>query len=367
LDTTSTLAINDRGYGLAKDVSSLASAVVLGWQNVALVNDYDAAGDGTYQGAAIPVILSGSFEGLGHTLRNLSVSGDPANDAGMFELIGNDARDFTLTNVNIAVGDARSAGALAGEVDGTISHVSVSGQVGAGSGGSTGGLVGYAAGSIVNSFSSATVVSGSHGEAGGLAGRALSISFSQASGNVTIGNHGAAGGLAGKIFSPTGIPLVAQSFATGNVRSGGANNADAIGGLVGQAGRDIAISDCYATGSVQAGGASRLGGLVGESDAQSIAGSYAIGAVTLNAAGRHKQARVGGFIGDHGLGALSQDYWDVDSSGQGNACGQICQGVTGLTDAELKSGLPAGFDSAIWGQSAAINNGYPYLLANPPQ
>jgi hypothetical protein len=366
-DTTSGLTINSKGYVLAKDIASLALAAFHGMPNVALVNDYDAGADGTYQGAAIPAILSGSFEGLGHTLSNLSVSGDPSNDAGMFELIGNDARDFTLTNVNIAVGDARYAGALAGEVDGTISHVSVSGQVGAGSGGSTGGLVGYSAGSIVNSFSSAAVVSGSHGEAGGLAGRALSISSSQASGNVTIGNHGAAGGLAGKIFSPTGIPLVAQSFATGNVRSGGTNNADAIGGLVGQAGRDIDISDCYATGSVQAGGASRLGGLVGESDAKSITGSYAIGAVTLNAAARHKQARVGGFIGDHGLGALSQDYWDVDTGGQGSACGQNCPGVTGLTDAELKSGLPAGFDAAIWGQSAAINSGYPYLLANPPQ
>ena len=40
---------------------------------------------------------------------------------------------------------------------------------------------------------------------------------------------------------------------------------------------------------------------------------------------------------------------------------------TGLTDAALKSALPAGFDPAIWGQSATINNGYPYLLDNPPE
>ena len=38
----------------------------------------------------------------------------------------------------------------------------------------------------------------------------------------------------------------------------------------------------------------------------------------------------------------------------------------GLTDAQLKSGLPTGFASNIWGQSAGINNGYPYLVANPP-
>jgi hypothetical protein len=42
-------------------------------------------------------------------------------------------------------------------------------------------------------------------------------------------------------------------------------------------------------------------------------------------------------------------------------------GLTGLTDAQLKSGLPPGFDPKIWGQSPSINNGYPYLLSNPPQ
>jgi len=38
-----------------------------------------------------------------------------------------------------------------------------------------------------------------------------------------------------------------------------------------------------------------------------------------------------------------------------------------LTDAQLKAQLPDGFDPKIWGQSPTINNGYPYLLANPPQ
>ena len=32
----------------------------------------------------------------------------------------------------------------------------------------------------------------------------------------------------------------------------------------------------------------------------------------------------------------------------------------------MKSGLPDGFDPQVWGQDANINNGYPYLLANPP-
>jgi hypothetical protein len=52
---------------------------------------------------------------------------------------------------------------------------------------------------------------------------------------------------------------------------------------------------------------------------------------------------------------------------QGRGCGNgDCLGTTGLRDRELKSGLPVGFDPAIWGQNPNINNGYPYLLANPP-
>jgi hypothetical protein len=49
-------------------------------------------------------------------------------------------------------------------------------------------------------------------------------------------------------------------------------------------------------------------------------------------------------------------------------CGNVPNdlGITGLTDAQLKSGLPAGFDPKIWAVNSKINNGYPYLLANPP-
>jgi hypothetical protein len=33
---------------------------------------------------------------------------------------------------------------------------------------------------------------------------------------------------------------------------------------------------------------------------------------------------------------------------------------------QLKSGLPEGFDPHIWGSNPNIDNGYPYLPANPP-
>jgi hypothetical protein len=81
----------------------------------------------------------------------------------------------------------------------------------------------------------------------------------------------------------------------------------------------------------------------------------------------------GGVIGYDEDGSLfAATYWDLDTSGVSDpaqGAGNISNdpGITGLTDAQLKFGLPSGFAPAIWGQSPDINNGYPYLLANPPQ
>jgi hypothetical protein len=33
----------------------------------------------------------------------------------------------------------------------------------------------------------------------------------------------------------------------------------------------------------------------------------------------------------------------------------------------IHSGLPSGFDPTIWDENPKINNGFPYLIANPPQ
>ena len=69
----------------------------------------------------------------------------------------------------------------------------------------------------------------------------------------------------------------------------------------------------------------------------------------------------------HGTPNATNDYWDIDTSGAASGCSYDCSGVTGLTTAQFQSGLPAGFDPAVWAQSPGINNGFPYLLANPPQ
>ena len=82
----------------------------------------------------------------------------------------------------------------------------------------------------------------------------------------------------------------------------------------------------------------------------------------------------GGSVGAIGPNSnpVTDVYWDLDTSGisdpsQGAGNSANYPGITGLTTAQFQSGLPSGFDPSVWAQSPSINNGYPYLIANPPQ
>ena len=122
------------------------------------------------------------------------------------------------------------------------------------------------------------------------------------------------------------------------------------------------ISNSYATGVVVG---QFAGGLVAANETGGvIENSYATGLV-----GGDTQD-YGGVVGaEYPSATLVNAYWDTTTSQTTKGCGgtSSCTGATGLTDAQLKSGLPDGFDPAIWGQSANVNGGYPYLLGNPPK
>ena len=98
--------------------------------------------------------------------------------------------------------------------------------------------------------------------------------------------------------------------------------------------------------------------------------SYAAGDISQR---KSSQSLLGGLVGDDlaATGSLANTYWDLDKgvSDPADGAGNIRNdpGITGLADPQLKSEMPAGFDPNIWAQKANINNGYPYLIANPPQ
>jgi hypothetical protein len=261
-----------------------------------------------------------------------------------------------------------------------------------GSGGSLGGLVGSNNGVIRYSYSEASVRGQSNVSAGGLAGVGGSqdgrLFNTRASGNVTGGNNASVGGLVG-----TGAAEILNSQASGSVTGGSASLA---GGLVGQGCCDIENS--FATGAVRVGNLGKAGGLQGLLEIGHVTESYATGSVTgqnaevgsvfgeccfandfddevygIGAVSGAAHATIGGVVGYDGQQATwTAAYWDTDTTGvsnPGQGAGNVADdpGLAGLSDAQLQSALPSGFDPHNWGQSAGINNGYPYLRANPPQ
>ncbi|HEY1708514.1 MAG TPA: GLUG motif-containing protein [Rhizomicrobium sp.] len=394
-DTGSVLNINTKGYMLCKDIAALANHIASKPSGLfALSRAYDASTDGTYSAAPIPTVFSGTFEGLGNRITNLSIT-DTASQhmVGLFaQTNGAQLRDVVFAKANIKGGIASDAGMLVGySVGSTIQRSIAAGLVSAGDDAVVGGLVGYNDGGTIGlSASSAAVTDTGSGnmtgtlDIGGLLGLNIdgTVQDSYATGKVTGGAIAETGGLVGYNTTDTGTATILRSYATGNVSGG---DDDDVGGLVGSNISDSAtgiITASYATGvitgatSVQgglttggligyvSGGAVSLsyatgtasgqtgwfGGLSGFIDQySSITGSFATGAVATGA-----QSYGGGLSGWSG-GGVTDSYalgsvTGADSSiiggllGQNNTVGKVDQAyATGLVKVAGSSVTAGGF------------------------
>jgi len=398
-DTASSLVINGKNYVLVSNIKTLASAIAAHpARSFALSNDYDASPN-TYRSSPVSTVFAGTFEGLGHTISNFTIKTGNDRQTGLFAQLDprGTLRDIGLVNANVTADHSSLssgiAGALVAQNDGRITHAYATGSVW-GRRSVTGGLAGSSTGTIAMSYSTANVGC-LDGQGGGLVGTMQGglVESSHATGAIGCDGSAAAGGLVGSV----GAGRILYSFATGKASAFGRRSTDGAvaGGLTAGNAGTIAFSfatgdtsaygsegesdgagyaggltahnrgtihDSYATGKASAGPYSVAGGLAEENDG-SISNSYSTGTVSAS--------QRGGLLGQD-YSTTANSYWNLDTSGisdphQGAGDPLDDPGITGLTDAELKSALPAGFDPNIWGQNASINNGWPYLLANPPQ
>ncbi|MPS30549.1 MAG: filamentous hemagglutinin N-terminal domain-containing protein [Alcaligenaceae bacterium] len=251
-------------YALGGDIDATATA---GWNpdgsgGFAGFNPIGAAGRG--------LGFSGVFDGLGHTVDGLTINRPDAENVGLFGYLVDDS---IVRNVGLRGGSTHggnNTGALVGVVDGgLVSHAY-----------STGGVWGRDnVGGLMGSFN----------------GRADHV---YATGDVE--GSGSVGGLLGYGANTS----LRYAYASGNVRGRTA------GGLVGAA-DSFSPWYTYATGDVT--GTSSAGGLVGEHDHGTLWYSYATGKVT--------GGTTGGLIGDSDYVTVIRGYWDMDSTGQAQACG----------------------------------------------
>lgn len=331
------LTIGGQGYTVINSLGAEGSTTGTDLQGMqgnlagkyALGADIDATATSGWVGTGgfVPLGLEwsagfdGAFNGLGHTISNLTINKPASAAAGLFAIVNSAGvvRNIGLTSVSITGGN--NVGGLAGQNSGTISNSYVTGTVSGNTivGGLVGGNIntGIGSTSISSSYSTASVIGTV--EVGGLAGRnyGASVSSSYATGNV-LGGVGSSylGGLVGLNQS-----VISLSYATGNVTGG--NNSHELGGLVGTS--TLAISDSYATGSV-------AGGI----------GSYSLG----------------GLLGLNFAGTVTNSYWNITSSGQATS-----DGGSGLTTAQMQQ--QASFTGWDFSNTWRIyeGNSYPLLKA----
>jgi hypothetical protein len=242
-----------------------------------------------------------------------------------------------------------------------------------------GGLLGLSFTSVILASHSVADVTatGTYIAAGGLVGETSGtgeIELSYATGNMIVNatESGSGGGLVGMSDASGSTDCGAtialcQVFASGNVSVELANGGFGLsaGGLIGYASSSNA-QYVYAIGSASSYGPpaplNGTGGLFGSAYNLTLNQSYSIGAVVPGT------SCVGGLIGYvNNIDAVSS-YWDTQTSGMSNGVGCITdlQGtITGLTNPQFLSGLPQGFDSN-WAESPNFDNGFPYLVNNPP-
>ncbi len=248
--------------------------------------------------------FGGTFNGNGYSITGLSVTDATDDCVGFF-----------------------------GATSGTVENLTVGGSVvGTSTNGSSrlGGLVGEQEGGTITDSSAAVAVTGNLDiSVGGLVGYQLfgTIEAGVATGTVTASDFTPEGGLVGLQNSGT----IETSYATGDVTTTTPSSTGPTAGLVGETIRGT-IEDSYATGAVPIDDGAEVGGLIGLADGETITASFFLLA-------QSDEAGVG----------LSEGY-------SGSATGEAS--ASALTAAAQAAGWNF---ATIWGTSALLNGGFPYL------
>jgi len=310
--------------------------------------------------------FSGRFEGLGHTISNLSITGT-SNYQGLFGYATGSISNVNLDHATIYAPAYDFVGAIAGYSNSSIRNSSITNTMVTGHS-YLGGLAG-SANQVMNGFAD-VAVTGTGDNVGGLVGSVGDVNASFAIGSVTGSAY--VGGLAGFVQGN-----VSKSFATGNVSgvtavgglAGALNNVDNsyatgnvngtsyVGGLVGRSFADVSVRDTYATGSVT--GTDYVGGLYGKiinPVTSVVERNYSTGPVSASG------VAVGGFVGEASFAFAmnSGNFWNTQTINQGSGVGNIISGgvndataLAGKTTAEMKN--PSTYSN--WGANIATNGG----------
>lgn len=269
---------------------------------------------------------TGTFDGDGHTISGLYISGT-GNYVGLIGYAGNGSKicDLTLKNSSIS-STGSNVGAIAGDAyvveNCHVFDTDVQGKD------TVGGIAGTVDKAIVQSSSAANVTGNSY-----------------------------VGGVAGRIQSNDSSAM-SECFNTGSV-----TGASVVGGLTGNLYNGGTISDCYNTGAVTATSSSgAAGGLIGNFRYGTLKNSYSSTVPTAAKAG----TVVGCLEWAGGQKTLTNVYVLSDEAVTetvGNLKGFTIQNgeAVAKTADELKALTSAGLSDKFTADDKGVNNGYPVL------
>jgi filamentous hemagglutinin family protein len=303
-------------------VSTNGQAVGVGGfagENADTINNSHAGGNVTISTTQFGLVFGGAFVGVndnGATIQGLN-------------------GQFTYATGSVTGGAQSLAGGFAGFNAGSISSTYGSGSVQVGADSYAGGFFAVNVGSIFQSFATGPVTDDPGSVLGGFGALNLgSLSQVFATGTATGGDNSVVAGLVAvngalapsrQFGSPGPVGSIKDSYATGPA-TGGAGSI--VAGLT--AVNDGMIKTSYSAGPVTGGNGSSTGGLAAQNNSSFQFSDKQIDSLTqvsLKA----------------GAGAITNSYWNTQTSGQ-----QTSAGGTGMTSQQLASGLPPGFDPAVW-------------------
>ena len=305
--------------------------------------------------------FNGTFDGRGHTISNLQVSG--VAYAGLFGVLGEKStvniekpivKNLGIINSSIfatstseSMFDDAYSGGIAGLSYGTIENCYNTGTV---TGSYSGGIAGRNFGTITNCYNTGTVTGTEN--PGGIVGwnSGGTITNCYNTGDVTGSGIGDSGGIAGANNNWINVGTITNCYntgtVTGNMGSGGitANNSEGT------------ITNCYNTGTVtatsNAGSTDNdaySGGIAGYNDKGTITNCYNTGTVTATATVTpaadiiNNKAYSGGIIGNNYQGTITNCYNTGDVTATATPAADFINnkaysgGVVGLNSGAIKN------------------------------
>ncbi|MCX7210613.1 MAG: filamentous hemagglutinin N-terminal domain-containing protein, partial [Burkholderiales bacterium] len=154
-------SLGSEGSTTGKDLQGMNAAN--GQTNFAIGANIDASDTANWSGGFSPINTLNSsvvFNGLGHTINNLSIQRPDQNEIGLFSFNYGTIRNIGLVNISVA-GNSYVGGLVGKNLGGNISNSYATGNIIAGATTTVGGLVGaHYGGSISNSYATGNIIAG---------------------------------------------------------------------------------------------------------------------------------------------------------------------------------------------------------------